>query len=90
MSASGGRGALPPVQFDTSYREGRWVAWDGYVELRGNRYSVPDHLCSQPLTARIGLDDTVALYDANDTLVGEHCLQPASARWVRVPEHHRL
>ena len=81
-------GPLPAVRFDTSYRERRWVAWDGYVEVRGNRYSVPDHLCGQPITARIRLDDTVALYDANDVLVGEHRLQPASAGWVSVAEHH--
>ena len=34
-------GPLPPVRFDTSYREFRQVAWDAYIDVRGNRYSVP-------------------------------------------------
>ncbi len=80
---------LPAVRFDTSYRDTRWVAWDGYVDVRGNRYSVPDHLRGQSITVRIRLDDTVALYDAHDTLVGEHRLQPASAGWATVAEHHQ-
>ncbi|NJN81799.1 MAG: hypothetical protein HC802_05600 [Caldilineaceae bacterium] len=32
--------ALPPQRYDTSYHEVRRVAWDSYIEVRGNRYSV--------------------------------------------------
>ena len=32
---------LPNVRYDTSYLELRQVAWDGYIDVRGNRYSVP-------------------------------------------------
>ena len=31
---------LPSVRYDTAYRESRRVSWDGYVDVRGNRYSV--------------------------------------------------
>jgi len=80
---------LPAVRFDTSYRERREVAWDGYIEVRGNRYSVPDPLCGQTVSVRIRLDDTLAVYDADDRLVGTHRLQPATAGWATVPEHHQ-
>jgi transposase len=36
---------LPAVRYDTSYFEMRKVGWDAYIDVRGNRYSVPDHLC---------------------------------------------
>ena len=32
---------LPNIRYDTSYFEYRQAAWDGYIEVRGNRYSVP-------------------------------------------------
>ena len=44
---------LPAVRLDTSYREIRQVSWDGYVEIRGNRYSVPASLCGQTVSVRI-------------------------------------
>ena len=37
-------GPLATVRYDTSYREQPFVHWDGYVDVGGNRYSVPDHL----------------------------------------------
>lgn len=36
--------ALPATDFDTSYFDIRHVAWDGYIEVRGNRYSVLETL----------------------------------------------
>jgi hypothetical protein len=37
---------LPAMRFDTAYRERRVGGrGDGYVEVRGNRYSVPGELC---------------------------------------------
>ncbi len=79
---------LPPVRFDTSYRETRHVAWDGYIEVRGNRYSVPADLCGQTVVVRIGLDDTFRVYDAAETLKTEHRIRPFDqGGWVTVAEH---
>lgn len=50
---------LPPIRYDTSYFEFRRVAWDGYIEVRGNRYSVPAELVGQRVAIRIGLDGTL-------------------------------
>jgi transposase len=47
---------LPQQRYDTSYRELRQGAWDGFIDVRGNRYSVPDHLCGQMVEIRINLD----------------------------------
>jgi len=80
--------ALPAVRFDTSYRERRFVAWDGYVDVRGNRYSVPDELRGQAVTVRIRLDDVVDVYDAGDHQVAEHRLRPVGQGWSTVPTHH--
>jgi transposase len=78
---------LPPVRYDTSYRERRTVAWDGYVDVRGNRYSVPDRLCGSIVTVRIGLDDVLSVYD-DEEKVTDHMLRPASEGWVTIPGHH--
>lgn len=32
---------LPDTDFDTSYFDIRHVSWDSYIEVGGNRYSVP-------------------------------------------------
>lgn len=80
---------LPAVRFDTSYRERRQVSWDGYVEIRGNRYSVPASLCGQTVAVRIGLDDAVRVYDREDRIAAMHRLRPfRDGGWVTVPEHH--
>jgi len=81
-------GALPVQRYDTSYQERRQVSWDGYIDVRGNRYSVPSHLCGQQVQIRIGLDQGLRVY-ANDELVVESRLRPRSEGWVTVPEHHR-
>ena len=80
--------ALPPVRYDTAYLETRRVSWDSYIEVRGNRYSVPDHLVGQMVHVRIGLDDQVRVY-AEEQLVATYPLQPRSQGWVTVPGHHR-
>lgn len=80
---------LPAVRFDTSYRERRQVSWDGYVEVRGNRYSVPAALCGQTVAVRIGLDDTVRVFDREDRIAATHRLRSfRDGGWVTVPEHH--
>ncbi len=78
---------LPATRCDTAYIERRQVSWDGYVHVRGNRYSVPDHLAGQNVQVHIGLDDTLRVY-AGTTRVAQHVVQTASAGWVTVPEHH--
>jgi len=78
---------LPPARFDTSYRELRWVSWDGYVDVRGNRYSVPDEYRGMTVAVRIRLDGTFSVF-AGERKVVEHRLRPACEGWVTVPEHH--
>ena len=80
---------LPAVRFDTSYRENRQVSWDGYVEIRGNRYSVPASLCGLTVAVRIALDGQVRIFDREDRIAATHRLRPfRDGGWVTVPEHH--
>ena len=79
---------LPAVRFDTSYHERRSVAWDGYVDVRGNRYSVPDDLRGAEVAIRVSLDGLLSVYDAGDAKVAEHRLKPIAEGWSTVPEHH--
>jgi len=78
---------LPAMRYDTAYLERRQVSWDGYIEVRGNRYSVPDRLTGQVVMIRIGLDEQVRVYADDQFVVGHH-LQPRSQGWVSVPGHH--
>ncbi|EBX2707509.1 IS21 family transposase, partial [Salmonella enterica] len=78
---------LPDTDFDTSYFDIRHVTWDGYIEVRGNRYSVPEALCGQPVSIRITLDDELRIY-SNEQLMASHRLSSASSGWQTVPEHH--
>jgi transposase len=80
-------GPLPDQRYDTSYWETRQVAWDSYIDVRGNRYSVPAQLVGQTVTVRIGLDGTLRIYHG-ESLVTTHLLQSKGAGWVTVPEHH--
>jgi transposase len=82
-----GLGPLPTRRYDTSYRETRQVSWDSYIDVRGNRYSVPSELVGQTVIVRIGLDDLLRVYQ-HDVLVANHTLQMAQQGWVTVPEHH--
>jgi transposase len=78
---------LPASRYDTSYREIRQVSWDSYIDVRGNRYSVPSELIGQSVIVRIGLEDSVRVYH-NDSLVASYTLQPVQQGWVTLPEHH--
>lgn len=80
---------LPTQSFDTSYRERRVVAWDGYIELRGNRYSVPDSLCGQAVTVRVTLDGQISIWDARGDCVATHCQNTHRHNWVSIADHHR-
>jgi Mu transposase, C-terminal domain len=69
--------------------EPRQVGWDAYVEVRGNRYSVPAALAGQAVRVRITLDGAVAVYEG-EQYVAQHMLQPAAHGWATVPAHHAL
>lgn len=79
--------ALPVVRFDTSYLEYRQVGWDGYIDVRGNRYSVPAALVGQRVTIRIGLDGLLRIFRPDDSLAASHTLQSIRLGWSTVPEH---
>ncbi|EJI1714936.1 IS21 family transposase, partial [Escherichia coli] len=78
---------LPDTDFDTSYFDIRHMSWDSYIEVGGNRYSVPEALCGQPVSIRISLDDELRIY-SNEKLVASHRLCSASSGWQTVLEHH--
>jgi transposase len=78
---------LPLQRYDTAYRELRQVAWDGYIDVRGKRYSVPSRFAGQTVAVRIGLEGTLRVY-AGDALLATHNLQAARAGWVTVADHH--
>jgi transposase len=81
-------GPLPVSRYDTSYCESRQVSWDSYIEVRGNRYSVPSQLVGQRVLVRIGLEGRLRVYH-QEMLVASHILQAVQQGWVTVPEHHR-
>jgi transposase len=78
---------LPARRYDTAYQEPRQVSWDAYVEVRGNRYSVPASLAGRLVTIRLSLEGQLGVYD-DDQRVAQHVLQPAERGWVTVPAHH--
>jgi transposase len=78
---------LPTQRYDTSYLELRTVAWDSYIDVGGNRYSVPSTLAGQRVTVRIGLDESLRIYHA-EQLVATHTLQTRQQGWGTVAEHH--
>lgn len=79
--------ALPDQRYDTAYLELRQVAWDGYIEVRGNRYSVPAEVAGQTVTVRIELEGDLRVYQS-EKLVAQHSLQSGKTGWVTTPEHH--
>lgn len=85
--------ALPKRRYDTAYQEFRQVPVDCYLDVRGNRYSVPSRYVGALLRIHITLDGQLRVYDPLDfslepTPVAVHTLQNASQGWVTVPEHH--
>jgi hypothetical protein len=79
--------SLPSTRFDTSYREYRVVAWDGYIDVRGNRYSVPSEHSGRRVEIRVTLDGRLRVL-RDEELVVEHALRPRSQGWVTVAAHH--
>jgi transposase len=80
--------ALPLIRYDTAYLEYRRVSADAYIDVRGNRYSVPGELVGQTVAIRIGLDGTLRVYQ-EENLVIKHFLKAKEEGWVTVAEHHR-
>ena len=78
---------LPLHRYDTSYLELRRVGWDGYVNVRGNRYSVPGELAGQTVAVRISLEGLLRIWHS-DCLVATHALRNAQEGWGSVPDHH--
>jgi len=79
---------LPAVRYDTSYREWRIVGWDGYIDVRGNRYSVPDAYCGQTVVIQISLEGLLRVFAPDGSKIAEHQLRPVEDGWVKVPLHH--
>ena len=65
------------------------MSWDGYIDVRGNRYSVPDKLCGAEVVVHIGLDGMLKVYDHAGELVARHLLKPVAEGWGYEPAHHR-
>ena len=78
---------LPAHRFDTSYVETRHVGWDAYVNVRGNRYSVPSAYCGQMVTIRLSLDDELVVC-AGERCIARHRLVAPEAGWQTVADHH--
>jgi transposase len=78
---------LPKVRYDTSYYDTRRVAWDSYIDVCGNRYSVPAELVGQRVAVRISLDGTLKVYLA-ETMVAVHTLRSQQEGWSTVAAHH--
>ena len=79
---------LPVHRFDTSYIETRQVGWDAYIDVRGNRYSVPAPYCGRTVTVRIRLDGGLAVHDG-ERCIARHRLVDVKAGWQTVADHHR-
>jgi transposase len=80
--------ALPQTRYDTSYYEARKAAWDGYIEVRGNRYSIPSELAGQTVHIRVGLDNRLRVFDSAGNQVALHHLAAAEKGWQTLTDHH--
>ncbi len=80
--------ALPRRRFDTAYRFHRIAGWDGYVDVAGNRYSVPEHFCGERVACRLTLDGQLTVYGRAEEPIARHVLTDAGAGWQRDPSHH--
>lgn len=79
---------LPETRFETDYHQTRKVAFDGYIDVRGNRYSVPIGQAGKVVAIRLSLAGVLRVF-ADDRLVATHRLQDPAHGWVRCPDHHQ-
>jgi len=61
---------LNAQRVDPAYRETRQVSWDGFIDVRGNRYSVPDVLRDQTVDVYISLDGRLPVWAAGERGLG--------------------
>lgn len=80
---------LRQPRFDSAYIETRRVSFDAYIEVRGNRYSVPAHLTGQTVRIYIGLEGDLRVADLHDQWVAYHRLRPRAAGWATDSSHHK-
>lgn len=85
--------ALPAQRYDTAYHEQRMAGWDGYVDVRSNRYSVPGELAGRAVRIRISLDGLLTIYAQDQqTPVAQHALastlHATPREWITVADHH--
>jgi len=83
-------GPLSRARFDTAYQGYRTAAWDGYIEVQGNRYSVPDTFCGRVVAIRLTLGGQLQVLNHQGELVAEHRLSDPATGWCLKPQHHRL
>ncbi len=84
---------LPDQRYDTAYHELRQAAWDAYIEVRGNRYSVPADQAGQTVEIHLSLEDVLLVYrhprqSPDEPPVARHVLRSAAEGWVTAPQHH--
>lgn len=79
----------PAAEFDTRYYDIRHVGWDAYIDVRGNRYSVPAECCGQRVSIRISLDGELTVYDIRGQDVARHRLTDRTQGWQTVADHHQ-
>jgi hypothetical protein len=65
----------------------RHVAWDAFVDVRGNRYSVPDGHAGRLVEIRIDFEGRLTIRDG-ERVPAEHRLRPVESGWAVVAEHH--
>lgn len=80
---------LRQPRFDTAYIETRRVNWDAYIDVRGNRYSVPAYLVGQTVRVYIGLEGDLRIADLRDQWVAHHRLRPKASGWATDSSHHK-
>ena len=78
----------PATDFDTRYYDIRHVGWDAYIDVRGNRYSVPAECCGQRVNIRISLDGELTVYDLRGQEVARHRMTHRQQGWQTVADHH--
>ena len=70
------------------------MAWDCFIDVRGNRYSVPSHLVNQSVSISISLDGALRIYDPRNPdpeklPVATHFLRDSQTGWAIDPRHHQ-
>ncbi len=63
------------------------MALDAFIDVRGNPYSVPGHLCGETVAVRITLDGVLKVFDAEGVRMAECRLRPKAAGWQRCQVH---